>query len=187
MSQTVSNVSTAKPAVAGAIYIAPKGTSLPTDSTSTLNAAFKAMGYVSEDGVTNNNSPTTETIKAWGGDNVIVYKSEKPDTFQYTLLEALNIDVLKYVYGSSNVSGALATGITINANNKVDEEFAVVIDMIMRGNVLKRVVIPDGSVSEVGEITYKDDEAVGYNTTLTCMPDASGNTHYEYIKQAATT
>lgn len=184
MSQTVSNVTTAKPQIGGAIYVAPKGSTLPTSADGELNTAFKSMGYVSEDGVTNNNSPSTETIKAWGGDTVYAYKSEKPDTFAYTLLEALNLDVLKYVYGSTNVTGALATGITIQANNAVDEEVAIVIDMIMRGGVLKRIVIPDGSVSEVAEIVYRDTDAVGYNTTLTCMPDSSGNTHYEYIKSA---
>lgn len=183
----VANVSTAKPAVGGAIYIAPKGTAVPTSATASLNAAFEAMGYVSEDGVVNSNSPTSETIKAWGGDTVLVYKSEKPDTYQFTLLECLNTSVLKYVYGSSNVSGDLASGITIEANNSVDEEFAVVIDMILRGGVLRRIVIPDGSVSEVGEITYKDDEAIGYDTTLNCMPDSSGNTHYEYIQSATST
>lgn len=182
--QTVGNVTTAKPAVAGAISIAPKGTTLPTDATTALAEAFESMGYVSDEGITNENSPSTETIRAWGGDVVHVYSSEKPDTFQYTLIEALNMTVLKYVYGEDNVTGTLQTGIAIKANNLTDSEFVVVIDMIMREGVLKRIVIPDGKVSEIGEIVYSDDEAVGYDTTLTCMPDASGNTHYEYIKAA---
>ena len=55
------------------------------------------------------------------------------------------------------------------------------IDMILRG-ALKRIVIPNGKVSEVGEISYSDDDATGYETTLTCMPDSDGNSHYEYIK-----
>ncbi len=181
---TVSNVTTAKPAVAGAIYVAPVGSTLPTDATTALDAAFTAMGYCSEDGVVNSNSPTVETIKAWGGDVVLTTSSEKPDTFNYTLIEALNLAVLKHVYGSTNVSGTLEAGITVKANNSVQESSAIVIDMIMKSGVLKRIVIPSASVTEVGEITYKDDEAVGYNTTVTCMPDSDGNTHYEYIKAA---
>jgi hypothetical protein len=57
--------------------------------------------------------------------------------------------------------------------------------MILQGGVLKRVVIPNCKVSEVGEVVYKDDEAIGYETTVSCLPDAAGNTHYEYIVKSA--
>lgn len=177
------NVSVGKPKVGGAIFAAPVGTTLPTDATTTLDTAFAALGYASEDGVTNNNSPESDNIKAWGGDTVIVLQTAKEDTFGVTLIECLNVDVLEFVYGSDNVSGDLTNGISITANSKEQEEHSLVIDMIMRGGILKRIVIPRGKVSEVGEITYADESAVGYQTTITCMPDTSGNTHYEYIKQ----
>ena len=184
MANTVSNVATGKPKVAGAIYVAPAGSTLPTDATTALDAAFKAMGYVSEDGAVNSNSPTVEVIKAWGGDVVLTTQSEKEDTFQYTLIEVLNSEVLKYVYGPTNVTVATSGDITITANSKETPDYAIVIDMLLRG-AAKRIVVPRAHITELGDITYKDDEAVGYEVTNTAMPDENGNTHYEYIHLVA--
>lgn len=44
----------------------------------------------------------------------------------------------------------------------------------MRNGVLKRIVISDAAVTAVGDITYANG-AVGYNTTLTAVPDEQGN------------
>lgn len=186
MANDVQNVSAGKPAISGAVYRAALDDNLtiPTDATTTLSADFKALGYVSEDGLVNTNSPDSDNIKAWGGDTVLVVQTEKTDEFQMTLLEVLNEDVLKTVYGTTNVTGTLANGITVKATSDEPEEGAWVIDMVMRGGVLKRVVIPDGKVSEIGEISYVDDEPVGYELTIQAMPDEDGVTHYEYIKAA---
>lgn len=187
MANTATNVTAGKPKIGGAIYRAPSGTTLPNDATTALASAFVCLGYVSEDGLTNDNSPESEDIKAWGGDTVLTIQTSKDDKFGFTLIEALNADVLKTIYGDANVSGSLATGITVQANSKDLNEYVWAIDMIMRGGALKRIVIPAGKVSEVGTITYSDGDAVGYEVTLGTAPDASGNTHYEYIKAASTT
>lgn len=179
-------VTSAKPKVGGSIYSAPIGTALPTDATTALNAAFKCLGYVSDDGVQNSDDRKTNDIKSWGGDIVNSVQTEKTDTFKYTLIEALNVDVLKEIYGDSNVTGDLDTGITVKSNSTELDEHVIVIEMVLRNNVLKRIVLPSAKVTDVGEIKYKDGDNVGYETTVTCFPDDNSNTHYEYIVKPKT-
>lgn len=183
---TASNVSAGKPKVGGAIYTAPVGTPLPTSASEALNSAFEGLGYVNEDGLTNSTNLEVEKIKAWGGDTVLVIQKSKEDTFKYVLIEVKNKTVLGYVYGEDNVTGTLETGIVVKVNNSDVPERSIVIDMILRDNCLKRIVIPSCKISEVGDIVYSDGEAVGYDTTVDCTPDSEGNTHYEYIEKSST-
>lgn len=182
MSNNALAVTVGKPKIGGAVFRAPIGTTLPTDATTALAAAFEGMGYVSDDGVTNGNDMTIENINAWGGDNVLNVLTEKRDTWKMVLIEAMNTEVLKTAYGDTNVSGTLATGIAVTVNNKPQGAHSYVIDMIYNNNAVKRVVLPYATVTELAEIVYADGEAVGYDVTLSCTPDAAGNTHYEYIK-----
>ena len=181
-------VSVGKPKISGAIFNAPAGTTLPTNATGSLNSAFKCVGYISEDGVTNSSAIETTDIKAWGGDTVLSPQTSKDDSFSFKLLQVLDIDVLKAVYGGDNVTGALNSGITVRVNSKEVVASEWVIDMIMTKNVLKRIVIPNAKISEIGEIVYKDDEPVGYDITLKALPgdtNFDNDTHKEYIVKSS--
>lgn len=180
------NVTTGKRRTDGGIYFAPAGTTLPTNATATLATAFKNLGYVSEDGVTNSLSKDVTEIKEWGGDTVDTVLTAQTDTFQFTLIESLNTDTLKAVYGDANVTES-SGAITVTVKAAEAPSGVWVIDMIQKGNKLKRIVIPNGKVSELGDVVYKADEAVGYDVTVAANLDSSGNTHYEYIASAPTT
>lgn len=173
MAADATKVSTGKPKIGGAMSRAPLGTALPTDTTTALNEAFVALGYISEDGLTNKNSPESDEIKAWGGDTVLTDQTEKSDTFTFTLIESLNGDENVTVTGSK---------ISVKANTKELTAQAWVVDMVMNSSKKKRIVIPNGKVSEIGDIVYTDGDPIGYELTVAAFPDTDGNTHYEYIE-----
>lgn len=181
MANTSTNVSTGKPNIAGAVFVAPKGTALPTDATTQLADAFKCLGYVSEDGLENENDMDVSAIKAWGG--AIVYRSlnELNDNFKLTLIESENVDVLKAVYGDANVTDSDGS-IVIDVKASDPEEKIWVFDLSLRGGKVKRIVIPSGAITSRETITYNDSDAIGYGITVSAYPDGEGSTHKEYIK-----
>lgn len=184
MSTDAKKVSVGKPMVGGAVHLAPAGTIPPTDATTALAAAFADMGYISEDGVTNANERETEEIKAWGGDIVLTPQTGKKDTFTATFIESLNVNVLKAVYGDDNVTGDLATGIHVKSNAKELPYGVWAFDMVLTEGALKRIVLPNAKITEVGEVSYTDSDAIGYECTITAFPDSNGDTHHEYIISA---
>lgn len=190
MANTAGLVTTGKPKITGAVYVAPKGTAAPTDATTSLSSTFVGLGYVSEDGLSNSNELNVSEIKAWGG--VTVYRSltDMTDEFSLTLIESENLDVMKTIYGSANVTSTATSSIlpiggydTASIDVKVNdpEEMVWVFELALRNGKKKRIVIPDGAITAREEITYNDSDAVGYGITVSAYPDANGSTHKEYI------
>jgi hypothetical protein len=187
MANSKANVSVGKPKIGGAVWRAPSGTTLPTDATTALGDAFVNLGYVSSDGIKNSNTKDRTEIKAWGGDTVAIPVTGHTDTFEGTFIEVLNTELIKTVHGDNNVTGTLATGISVSANGADTEEYVYVIDQELHGGVKKRIVIPCGQISKVGDVVYKDNDVIGYPQTITGLPDGNENTHYEYMQQASGT
>lgn len=177
-------VTAGKPKISGAVSIAALPATLPTDATTALDAGFTNLGYISEDGMTMAITRDSEVIKAWGGDTVMTSQTEFEETFTFTLIEALNEDVRKAVFGDSNVTGALSTGLTTKGNSTELAAHAWVIELVYNG-ATSRIVLPYGKVSEVGDTTFVDGEPVGFEITVTALPDTNSNCHYEYTKASA--
>lgn len=181
MAGTATNVTAGKPNVAGAVFCAPVGSTLPTDATTALGVAFKDLGFVSEDGVTRSISKSTTNIKEWGGGVVLITQDEKTTTIKLKLIEYLNANVQKFVHGDSNVSGTIAEGLAIHINDAEDQEHSIVIEQIMRGGIPQRLVIPRGVITEIGDTVYRGNDTVAYDLTITALKSDDGNMINEYI------
>lgn len=186
---TAANVIVGKPLATGGVLVAPKGTALPTDTAAAPNVAFIGTGYIGEDGVTQTIGTDTTDVVAWGGDTVRTVQTSHTLTYQFAFLET-NPEVLKLVYGDSNVTVTAAT-VTLGTrtatlvNSATLPRKSYVLE-IKDGNAKVRVVIPDGQITEVGDVTYVHSDALKYEVTITCYPDATGNKAYIYSDDGVT-
>ncbi|MDR2108913.1 MAG: hypothetical protein LBP28_05595 [Coriobacteriales bacterium] len=181
------NITTGKPNVTGSIFHAPHGTTLPADATTALPAAFENLGFIGEDGVKNPMESSTSDIKEGGGKTVLTTLDESSDKFSVVLIEALRAEVLKRVFGDQNVTVNDTTGnIAIAVDTSYERPEGVwVFEILLTKNRIKRIVVPQGKIVSVSEVTYVRNEPVGYEIEIATSPDAANKTHYEYIAMSA--
>ena len=179
------NVTVGKPKVSGYVYIAPADTAIPTDAKTALASAFKSLGYISKDGVTNALGRTTEDTEDWGGDIIMTAMTEKKETWKFKLVEYLNLDVQKFIHGAENVTGTLASMVTIKSADCDETPHVIVFEMILNGGYLQRVVLPCAYLAEVGDVQFIRGQAVGYDVTVKAASDETGTAHYKYIEKPA--
>lgn len=185
MVNTASNAVVGKPKVTGGLWVAPKGTALPTSETTALISAYETVGYATEDGVTRTESRDTEVIKAWGGDTIVVAQTGVEATLQAGLAEYLNPLTQKLIYGDANVTSTPATS---SAGNKLvvvgklaaPAPHKVWIVEMFSGDANGRLVFPDVQITETDDVVYSDSELAARGVTATLFPDSTGAYFYEY-------
>jgi hypothetical protein len=159
--------------VTGGAYVAPEGTTLPTDTTTALNAAFDEVGYISEDGVSQSISEDITDLKAWqNGDVVRKIQTSHDLTYAFTMIETSDVTLDTY-YGNY-----AAGAVEITGEQLPHKSWVLAVE---DGDDDIRIVIPDGQITERGDIVYQNGDAVGYPVTITCFPDDSGNKAYLYV------
>ncbi|MBR2837774.1 MAG: hypothetical protein IKE55_03220 [Kiritimatiellae bacterium] len=170
----------------GAIKHAPIGTALPslasiTPAAVTLNEAFTGDEYVSEAGLTLTPSASTSEIKEWGGATVRKVLQSFDGTLSWTMIST-NEGALGVAFGADHVTASAAT--TAHGNQLMVELGAFLpeaqswVFLMKDGQARMVVLVPNGQVTEVGEVTFAANAAVGWQVTLSTYPDASGNSIY---------
>lgn len=158
----------------GGITLGPAATdptTFPTTADGDLDPALghKPAGYISEDGVTKTVDRSTEKIKDWDGDTIVIVQTDHSVTLQTTFMESANADVLKLVAGENNVT--ISDGGTIQVVDNADElPHSSISFTIKGGNGAKiRVFAPDVQVTEVGEVSYVRSDVIKFQATMECF------------------
>jgi hypothetical protein len=174
--------------VTGAVMRAPLGTALPTTPIVAPNVAFKDLGYISEDGISLSQASSWEKIRDWGGDQVRTFLSDFTGTLQWTFLETQD-DALTATYGADNITITAATvstgkytAVKLNSTEAPAGSWLFNMADSATGDAARtmRIVVPNGQITERGDISFSRNQAIMYPVTLEAYPDASGNSVYIY-------
>ncbi len=146
----------------GVIAVAATTATAPTSAVSALPTGFNDLGAISDDGVTETRDRSTDTIVIW--QNAAVAReavTESSYQFSFTMVETKK-ETVELFYGGAldTTAGSL---VVIPAGTGGRKSF--IID-VKDGAKVKRIYIPEGEVTEVGDVTYQNGEAVGYEITI---------------------
>ena len=164
MTTTASNV---RVGVSGEVYLADAGTASPTDATTALTAAFVAQGYNTDDGITEQIGESWAQINAWQNSDIVRKVRTTHDVmYSFTLMETSEV-TLQTFYGD------YAAG-KVRLRGDTETRGAWVIE-VLDGPDVVRIAIPDGEITERGDVQYVNGNAVAYPVTITCYPDVNGD------------
>lgn len=183
-----SNSAFTKTKATGVVFIAPVGSTLPTNAIDDLDPAFENVGYISSDGITWKTDTDSQTLEEMGGTTIASVVSKYSESAEFTMLEILNADAAKLRYGKDNVKLISGGGLQIDHRVPEGEKYSMVVDAILTNGCNHRQVIGEMTVSEVGEVKQASSEALGYPVTLSLSPSDSldGATVREFIQKKPT-
>lgn len=163
----------------GAIWVAPKGTTLPTDASTSLPGTWALLGFTSDAGVSISETSSNNAIRAWEGrTEVYNVRTEYTESISFMPIQC-NEDVAKLMWGSDAVSVPSTGKLTVKHHGKTLEPVCVTIETVPRDGIVKRYT-GTFQLVERGEQTMDGTQVDGRQLTFNSIPDSSGYTMYEY-------
>lgn len=163
----------------GAIWVAAKGTTLPTDASTALPSAWSLLGFTSDAGMTISETRSTNKITAWEG-RTTVYEvaTEYTEQISFTPIQ-INADVAKLIWGADHVT-ATASSIAIEHHGGTLEAVPITVECVPRPGYVRRYT-GNFQLTERGQGTNDGTQVDGRQLTFNAVPDSSGVTIHEYI------
>lgn len=151
---------------------------LPTDGTSGLDAAFREIGALTADGITESTSQDRNDIFIWQGNALgRSLPGQYTKTFKLAASET-NLITLGVQFAGSTITQT-AEGVTVAEKPPTSDRRAWVFHGI-DGTRKQRIVVPYGEVTERGDVVWSSENVTVYEWTVSCYVDGSGNVAYRY-------
>lgn len=183
MSTNAQNIYSAEPLATGVAFVSPLGTPGPTDAVTpvaTISQLWTDLGYTGADGFTEKNDHKTDMKRSLGGKIVKVLFTEFSATLEFTLMESLNADVLKAIFGANNVEVTAATSqhgnqVRVLKNSIRFPQQSWLIDTWDDELGAKyRNYAPVGQLISVADIKVVHTDIIEYKVTLECLESVIG-------------
>lgn len=165
------NVSVGKGVAGGYMFVAPTGTTLPTDNSTELDAAYLNVGYLGDDGITFSDSSETDSFFDLNGDTIETSNGSIEKSFTVTLRE-IKKDSLALIYGSNNVTDQTGK-LTAHDKGPNDASYVVVFELLLKNGRKWRRVGPQCKLGELGDMNVVYSDLVGREITMSVLKDAT--------------
>lgn len=175
----VAEIVAPSPKVAGGVWFAPLGTTLPTDPTTPLASPFISLGRVEQNGVERTEDRPEGKQYDWGGNLIAILQDHFGLQLKYRLLQMVNSDVQAHAHGSSNVTVTPPTTtagniITATINAKLLNTGVYVIDAYY-GKMNGRLIMAYARPTSVAGPKWSHKELAMFDITLEAFPDNNNN------------
>lgn len=158
MTATAIDATQTRVAGKGHVYVAPKGTAVPTDTTTAWGSGWMDLGYTDEKGVTLSKKDTRVAIKAWQSVTPIRWILTERDLHVSYVLEQWNKATLA-LWSGEGASAIVANGVvpneyklSITPTPLADERMWGVEWTDQENVVTNRLFISRGTVTDTADI-----------------------------------
>jgi hypothetical protein len=164
--------------VTGMVMTGPTGTTAPTDLAA-WGTGWADCGYISDDGLEEAPDEDSEQFVPWQAATPIrVEVTKSITTFKFTCWESNWTTVSLYYRVKEEdvtVTGTAPNQIvSFDQAGKPDRNLRAFGFDVIDGSYHRRAICPLAEVTERGSITYKSNELIAYELTVTAYPGSDG-------------
>jgi len=158
----------------GAIWYAPTGTTLPTDSTSALNASFVNIGYC-KDGFTLQQDYKTKEVTGWQNLDVLrLIPTQLSRSAKFSAIES-NKTSVQLAWGNSVVTVGTSPAYSLTfPTSQTTQEFILVLDW-SDGSATQRIVFKRAVFKSLPSVQFSRGDEINYDMEIQAITPADGS------------
>jgi hypothetical protein len=164
-----------KVAGSGAIWKAPAGTSLPSDSTTAWAGAFVNLGYINDGGFELDQSLKTKEVGAWQTLEIVrLINTSISRSVSFDALES-NKNTVALAWGGATVTPGTGSAYTMTMPDaSVTQEFILGIDWT-DGSTSQRIIIKRAALKSLPKVKFTRQDAITYSLEIQALAPADGS------------